>query len=282
MFAIEKLLRAILALVLLSAAALPAFAEAPLRLAIVNTPVMSGLIDDLVADYKATGGGDVSIYGGSDVFEKARAGEADLVIAHYGKAEVEQFVLEGYGAWPRTVFSNQLAIIGPASDPAGIRGLTSGAEALKKIASAKAPFAVNALPGIGYASDILWLQAGSPEKGSWLLDPGVAKGQAMKFAEEKGAYTIWGAIPFLRFKAKHDSKLELLVTGDPLFQRIMAAVAVEPAKIPGANKAAAEKFVRYLLSVRAQARIAKFRTPDSDAQLWWPAARHNANEWPDD
>lgn len=282
MFAIARPLRELLACVLLCAVALPAFAEAPLRLAIVNTPVMSGLIDDLVADYKATGGGDVSIYGGSDVFEKARAGEADLVIAHYGKADVERFVLDGYGAWPKTVFSNQLAIIGPASDPAGIRGLTSGSEALKKIAAAKTPFAVNALPGIGYASDILWLRAGSPAKGDWFLNPGVAKGQAMKFAEEKGAYTIWGAIPFLRFKAKHDSKLELLVTGDPLFQRIMAAVAVQPAKIPGANKTAAEQFVSYLLSVRAQALIAAFRTPGSDAQLWWPAARHNANEGLDD
>jgi tungstate transport system substrate-binding protein len=253
-------------------------ADGPLRLAVVNTPKISGLIDDLVSDYKATGGGDVAVYGGSDVFEKAREGQADLVIAHYGKSEVEQFVLDGYGAWPRTVFSNQLAIIGPQSDPAGIRGLTSGAEAIKKIAAARAPFAVNALPGITYVTDILWLQAGSPEKGDWVLDPGLAKGQAMKFAEEKGAYTIWGAIPFLRFTEKHASALELLVTADPLFQRIMAAVVVQRSKVPGAQTEAATKFVDYLLSSRAQARIAAYRSPGADMQLWWPAARHNPTE----
>ena len=206
---------------------LQAHAGEILRLAVVNTPKFSGLMDDLIADFKATGGGEVSVYGGNDVFEKARAGEADLVIAHWGKSEVERFVLDGFGSWPRMVFSNQMAIVGPASDPAGIRGLKSAAEAFKKIAAAKAPFAVNALPGITYASDVLWLMAGSPAKGDWLLDPGVAKGQAMKFAEEKGAYTIWGALPFLRFKEKNASTMELMVTADPLLQRVMAAIVVQ-------------------------------------------------------
>ena len=268
----------ILALLISLLEASAAYADEPLRLAIVNTPKISGLIDDLVANYKASGGGDVVVYGGSDVFEKAREGQADLVIAHYGKADVESFVLEGYGSWPRMVFSNQLAIIGPKADPAGIRGLTSGAEAIRKIAAAKSPFAVNALPGVTYLTDILWLQAGSPDKGDWVLDPGVAKGQAMKFAEEKGAYTIWGAIPFLRFKEKHASTMELLVTDDPLFQRVMAAIVVQPGKVPGAQSERAVKFVDYLLSSRAQARIASYRSPGVDQQLWWPAARHNPTE----
>jgi tungstate transport system substrate-binding protein len=253
-----------------------------LRLAVVNTPKFSGLIDDLIADFKAAGGGEVTVYGGSDVFEKARAGEADLVIAHWGKAEVERFVLDGYGSWPRMVFSNQLAIVGPASDPAGIRGLTDAAEALKKIASVKAPFAVNAIPGITYASDILWRAAGSPEKGGWLLDPGVAKGQALKFAEEKGAYTIWGALPFLRFKAKHASTLELMVTADPFLQRVMAAIAVNPDKVPGVKAKLADAFVAYLTSPRGQARISAFRSHGVEAQLWWPAGRHNATQGSED
>jgi ABC-type tungstate transport system permease subunit len=100
----------------------------------------------------------------------------------------------------------------------------------------------------------------------------------MKFAQEKGAYTIWGAIPFLRFKEKHASTLDLLVTADPLFQRIMAAIVVQPGKVPGANAADAEKFVAYLLTANAQTRIAAYRAPGSSTQLWWPAARHNANE----
>jgi len=259
-------------------AVLPASAGDALRLAIVNTPKISGLIDDLVADYRVSGGGDVTVYGGNDVYDKARAGEADLVISHYGKAEVERFVLDGFGAWPRMVFANQLAIVGPKSDPAGIRGLTSAAEALRKIAAAQAPFAVNALPGVAYLSEILWLQAGSPAKGAWYLDPGVAKGQAMTFAERSQAYSIWGAIPFQRFKEKHASQLELMVTADPLLQRVMAAVVVKAEKVPGVDTQGAQAFVSYLLSARGQARIAAFRSPGSDAQLWWPAGRNNSSE----
>ena len=249
-----------------------------LRLAVVNTPKFSGFMDDLIADFKATGGGEVSVYGGNDVFEKARAGEADLVIAHWGKSEVERFVLDGFGSWPRMVFSNQMAIVGPASDPAGIRGLKSAAEAFKKIAAAKALFAVNALPGVTYASDVLWLMAGSPAKGGWVLDPGIAKGQAMRFAEEKGAYTIWGALPFLRFKENNASTMELMVTADPLLQRVMAAIVVRSDKVSGVNPKAAEAFVAYLISPRGQARISAFRSHGVDAQLWWPAGRHNAGE----
>jgi ABC-type tungstate transport system permease subunit len=89
---------------------------------------------------------------------------------------------------------------------------------------------------------------------------------------------MWGAIPFLRFKEKHASTLELLVTGDPLFQRIMAAIVVQPTKVPGAQAERAVKFVDYLLSSRAQARIASYRPQGVEHQLWWPAARHNPTE----
>jgi sulfur relay protein TusB/DsrH len=81
----------------------------------------------------------------------------------------------------------------------------------------------------------LWEAAGQPEKGGWYLNPGVAKGQAMQAAESNGAYTVWGALPFLRFKDKHSSELEILLTADPILQRVMVAIVVNPLKIQGAN-----------------------------------------------
>jgi tungstate transport system substrate-binding protein len=271
-------LRAALA-ALISLLALPTLAETrPIRIAVVNTPAFSGLMDELIADFKASGGRDVEVYGGNDVYERARSGEADLVISHYGKEEVERFVLDGFGAWPQMVFSNQLAIIGPAADPAKIRGLTSAAEALKRIADAKAPFSVNGLPGVGYLSDILWQLAGSPEKGAWYLDGGVAKGKAMKYAEANQAYTIWGALPFLRFKEKNGSQMELLVTADPLLQRVMASIVINKDKVPGADPEAGKVFQDYLLTTRAQAKIAAFRSPAAPMQLWWPIGRSNARD----
>lgn len=253
-------------------------APKPVRLAIVNTPKMSGLIDKLAADFESKHGIKIEIYSGSDVYEHARSGQTDLVISHYGKAGAEPFVLEGFGLWPKTVFSNQLVVVGPKSDPAGIKGMTNASEAFARIASTRSPFAVNALHGIAYISDLFWQEAGSPPKGDWYLDPGVAKGQAMKFAEEKQAYTVWGALPFMRFKEKHASGLEIMVSKDPSLQRVMVAIVVNPQKVPTANREGAEAFTNFLLTPETQAMIAAFRSAGSDLQFWWPAGRHNSTE----
>lgn len=248
------------------------------RIATVNTPQFSGLMEALAADFTAKHGIHIEINGGRDVYERARAGQADVVISHYGKSEVERFVLDGYGTWPRLVFSNQAVIAGPKSDPAKIAGLTSASEALRRIANAHAPFVANAIPGMQYMFDLAWQQAGRPSKDGWLIETDESKGRAVKLAEDKQAYVMWGAFPFLRFKEKHESQLEILVSADPILQRVMAAIVVKPEKVAGVNAQGAEQFVRYLLAAETQAKIAAFRSLGGDLQLWWPAARNNAIE----
>lgn len=248
----------------------------PVRLAVVLAPSFSGLMTDLIADFKSQGGPDVEVVAGIDIYDRARAGAADIVISHYGFSEVERFVQEGYGRWPRTVFSNQMVIIGPKADPAHIRGAPSAADAFQRIANARAPFVANALPAVMHLTDYLWERAGRPAKGDWYLDDGTSKGQAIKLADERGAYVIWGAPPFLQFLDKHASSLDILVASDPIFQRAMCTIVVDPGKVQGVNLEGAEDFQRYLLSSRAQARVAAFRAPNKpDLQLWWPAALHN-------
>lgn len=246
------------------------------RLAVVNTPQFSGLIDALVSEFKSQSGYDVQVYSGSDVYDRARAGEADIVISHYGKAPVERFVLDGYGLWPRMVFSNQLAIIGPKSDPAHIRGLSSAAEAFAQISKVKAPFVANDLAGIRYFTDMLWERAGRPDKTGWFMELGVSKGQAVAAAEERQGYVIFGAYPFLfRYKQKRQSDMEIMVASDPLLQRVMASVIVNAAKVSGVNTEGANALQSFLLEPKTQAKIAAFRSPGSDIQLWWPAGRNN-------
>ncbi len=285
MLAISRRLVGLAALALASGWTAPAIGEPDLktvRLAVVNTPHFSGLMESLLKDFEATSGLKVTVYSGNDVYEHARAGGADIVISHYGKAEVESFVLEGFGLWPRTVFSNQLAIIGPDTDPAKIKGLSSAVEAVRRIAQTQSPFAVNELHGVTYLTDILWEAAGQKDKGPWYLQDGVAKGKAMKFADAKQAYTVWGAMPFLRWKSKHSSNLVLLVTADSMLQRVMATVRVNPAKFPDVNATGAEALEKYLLTPRAQAKVAAFRMSGSDEQLWWPAGRNNSADGMDE
>lgn len=258
-----------------SAAEITAVNSKVIRLAVVNTPQFSGLIDFLLEDFKKTTGLSVEVHGGDDVYERARAGKADIVISHYGKREVKRFVLDGFGTWPEIVFSNQAALIGPKSDPANIRGLSRVSLALTRIAKTKSPFIANAIPGVAYLSNIAWDSAGRSRKGAWYLDTGVARAQAIRLAEKKQGYVIWGAYPFLRYKRRHDSTLEILISGDPLLQRIMAIVLVNPKKISGVNFKGAARLRDYLLSPRTQAKIAAFRSPGSDRQLWWPGGRNN-------
>jgi len=250
--------------------------ENVVRLAVVNTPQFSGLLDSLLPEFERQTGIKVDVYSGSDVYRRARTGHADLVISHYGKKGVERFAMDGFGAWPRIVFANQAVLIGHRSDPAKVRGLTSVAEALERIAALKAPFVHNNIPGIDYLTEIALESAGQPDRAGWFIDDGHAKVAAILLAEEKKGYVIWGAFPFLRFDSERaSSELEILVAEDPSLQRIMAAIVVKPDKVPGVNADGAQALVDYLLSPPVQAKIAAFRPPGSDRQLWWPAGRNN-------
>jgi len=147
---------------------------------------------------------------------------------------------------------------------------------MARIAAAKAPFIHNDLAGVGYLTEIALETIGQPDRTGWFIDSGHVKEAAIRLAEEKKGYVIWGAFPALRFNEQRDeSTLEILVSDDPALQRVMAAVIVNPEKVPGVNTRGAEALLAYLLSPRTQARIAAFRTPGSDRQLWWPAGRDN-------
>src|SRR5207302_33310 len=96
----------------------------------VPTAVEGGLLPILLADFeKATGTKTELIVAAKDVYELARNSGCDMILSHYGHKQAEAFVQEGFGEWPRTVFSNQSAIVGPPSDPAGIRGMGDAYEA---------------------------------------------------------------------------------------------------------------------------------------------------------
>jgi tungstate transport system substrate-binding protein len=215
------------------------------------------------------------VYTGNDPFAVARDRKADLVIAHYGHEGVAPFVTAGFGLWPHPVFANQIALLGPPSDPAHIRGLTDAAEAFKRIASSRSRFVVNNSAGNRYVEDIIWTRAGDPAKGEWYVNRNSQGPQAARDAAKEGAYTLWGVPPFLRLKRQSPLGLEPLVTADPIFQRIMVAIVVNPQKVSGVNEGGASAFQTFLLAPSTQARISAFRYPDLNQQVWWPAGRHN-------
>jgi tungstate transport system substrate-binding protein len=251
-------------------------APSQVRLALVNVP--DDLVKTLLADFKKQSGYDAEIvYTGNDPFSEARNGKADLVISHFGHEGVEAFISAGLGLWPHPVFANQMALLGPANDPARIRGLSDATEAFRKIAGAKSPFLANNNAGTRYLEEILWISAGQPAKGDWYIHSTLQGRNAVQEASSKGAYVLWGLAPFLRMKRETPLKLEALVTADSIFQRIMVSIVVNSEKISGINTKGAAAFQEYLISPATQAKVRAFRYPDFSQQAWWPSGRHNSS-----
>ena len=249
------------------------------RLALVNVP--DEVLRPLLPLFREQQGTAASIvYTGNDPFGVGRAGEADLVIAHFGSPGVEPFVIGRHGLWPQAVFANQMALLGPSSDPAGVRGLRSTAEAFRRIAATKSRYVANASAGAKYLEEIATAGTDVALR-SQLTNPGALENAAaVRLAAERRAYVLWGVPPFLRLKRQQSIEqpldLEPLVVADPMLQRMMVAIVVNPATIKGVNAAGAKAFQDFLLSPAIQARIAAFRYPDFDQQVWWPAGRHNS------
>src|SRR5229473_2667737 len=230
------------------------------RLEVVRVAEQSGLLAELLPDFEALSGYRVQVHSSTtDVFQRARSGEADLVISHYGFDEVERFVQGGFGFWPRLLFSNQAAILGPPDDPAQIR----------------APFVTNDLAVLTYLTDILWEGAGRPDRTGWYFDLGLSDQAAVLAASDRGAYTLWGVDPFVRFVAGYPLQEEMLCVGDPILQRTMSSVVVNPETVKGVNVEGARALERYLLLPATQARIRTFRYEGYDPAFWWPAGLQN-------
>lgn len=246
-----------------------------IRVASVPTAVEGNLLPTLLGAFQQDSPYEVELSSHEDVYELARTGHVDLAISHYGHRGAEGFVMGGLGEWPRTLFSNQMALLGPAADPAKIRGLEDAGDAFRRIAAAKAPFVVNHIDGVRYLTEVLWHSAGRPDRGGWYFDEGMRKGDAVRHAAERGAYTFWGLTPFLRLQSEGRVDLEPLVLNDPLLQRMLVSIVVKPAPGIAVNDAGARALQSYLLSPATQARIREVRYPGTEAAQWVPGGRHN-------
>ena len=173
----------------------------------------------------------------------------------------------------------------PQSDPGASRGDYSVYKAaFRRIARARAPFVVNNSATEKYLADVLWQAADRPDRADWYRDKGLRNQAQTKDAieaavKEKG-YTLWGLVPFLKYRQAHpDCGMKALVTDDPLFQRLMVTVVVRPEKVKGVNAEGARALERFLIAPQTQARIRAFRVPGFDGQVWWPAGRNNSGDF---
>ena len=249
-----------------------------IRLLVVNTPDV--LLDALLPQFEKETGCAVTMTSTDAVFDVARAGQADMVIAHYGHSGTQAFVTEGLGLWPRAVFANKAAIFGPTNDPAGVGDAPDAPEAFRRIAETRAPFVVNNAVSEKYLAKILWEAVGRPDRKGWYLDDGLRDRDAVDYALTIGGYVLWGLVPGLRYKLEDPKRdIAALSSSDALFDRGMVSVKVDPQAFEGINADGAVALERFLVGSEAQARIRNFRGLDYPGQMWVPTGRNNSADF---
>ena len=259
-------------LALLLAAPAPA-AEPSLILATTTSTQDSGLLDDLLPRFeKATGVTVKTIAVGSgEALAMGRRGDADVLLVH-SKAAEDEFMAEGHGALRLDVMYNDFVLVGPPSDPAGIKGLPI-VDAMKRIAEKGAAFASRDDRSGTHARELdLWKRAGiTPAGKPWYVATGQGMGETARIASEKRAYTLADRGTFLALRASLD--LAILVEGSPDLRNSYRVIVVSPEKHPKARAAEARRFAEWLVSPETQRAIGAFGKERFGQALFVPDAK---------
>jgi tungstate transport system substrate-binding protein len=235
----------------------------------------SGLFGHILPLFKAKTGIDVKVVaqGTGQALDTGRRGDADVVFVH-AKAQEEKFVADGFGVKRYPVMYNDFVLIGPKSDPAGIKGMTDVAQALKAIKSRGTPFISRGdRSGTHIAELDLWKAAGidiGKEKGPWYKEIGQGMGAALNTASAANAYVLADRGTWLSFKNRGD--LDILVAGDQRLFNQYGVILVNPARHPHVKQGLGQAFIDWLVSPEGQRAIADYKV--GGEQLFYP----NAND----
>jgi tungstate transport system substrate-binding protein len=259
----------------------PAAAQAPSRVVILSTTTStqdSGLLDVLVPMFeRATGYSLKTIsVGTGQALALAARGEADVTLAHAPALE-KKYVAEGKLRHRRLAMSNDFVLVGPADDPAGIRGLPSAAEALRRVAAARARFVSRGdRSGTHLLELALWRAAGVEPKGAWYLEAGQGMGQTLGLADDRRAYTLADRATHLAFQRR--VALPILVERDRPLQNLYSVLEVNPANGPRVNAAGGAAFAQFIVAPEAQAVIRTFGVDRFGQPLFVPIAGRMEDE----
>jgi tungstate transport system substrate-binding protein len=240
-------------------------------------PIDSGIVDLLENEFEKETGIRVRHVGAGTgaALEIAQKGNVDLVLVH-AKSLEEKFVKEGFGTERIDLMYNDFVIVGPSSDPAGIKGMRQATEALKKISEKGATFVTRGdRSGTHVAEMQLWEKAGIKPSGSWyvIYEKG-AEGNVptLRYTDQKEAYTVIDRATALSLKDQ--IKLVVLVEKDEVLLNYISLIPVNPQKFTRANYGDVMVFVKWLTSPeKGQKVITDFGKDKYGSPLFFPNSK---------
>ncbi|MEM6586934.1 MAG: substrate-binding domain-containing protein [Pseudomonadota bacterium] len=230
-----------------------------LRLAVTTSFHNSGLADILLPEIKSDTGIDLQllVVGTGQAMKLGRAGDVDGILVHAKEAEIA-FLKSGYGTHRREIMYNDFVLIGPEADVAKVASADTAADALVKIADAKADFISRGDDSGTHKAELrLWTKAGITPQGTWYKSVGAGMGAALNTASGLGSYILTDRASWLNFGNKGD--LALLFEGDPALFNQYSLIRINAARHPHVKADLVAKLEGWLTSERAEQVINGYR-----------------------
>jgi len=235
-------------------------AEERLRMSTTTSTENSGLLKVLLPPFEQQNNCkvDVIAVGTGKSLKIGESGDSDIVFVHARTLE-DKFVADGFGVNRKDVMYNDFVILGPADDPAGVKGSKTTAEALARVAAKQASFISRGdESGTHVKEKELWKAAGVKPAGAWYVEAGQGMGEVIIMATEKRAYTLADRGTYNAFK-KAKTDLKIIFEGEQGLFNPYGIIAVNPAKHPHVKYDLAMKFIDYITGAEGQKIIADYR-----------------------
>jgi len=232
----------------------------------------SGLLDELIPIFEQKSGYLIKTVavGTGEALRMGEQGNADVLLVHSPHAE-KTLMEKGFGAERWLVMHNDFVIVGPTSDPAGIKGTATAEAAFQKIGSAQAVFISRGDDSGTHKMELkLWEKAALTPEGDWYQESGQGMGATLTIASEKQAYTLTDRATYLA--TKNSLQLEILVEGDTALLNVYHVIVVNPEKWPKMNLPGAQAFAQFLVDPETQDLIGKFGVEKFGQPLFYPDA----------
>lgn len=252
--------------------AAPTAAPQTIKLATTTSVYDTGLLDSILAPFKQENNVEIQILskGSGEAIKLGETGDVDVLVVHSPAAE-QKFIDDGHG-WNRTQFAhNYFVIVGPANDPAGIKG-TNATQAFKKIYDNQSTFVSRGdTSGTAAKETELWNKTGIAKPSNatmtWYKSTGLGMADTLRMADQLQGYTLSDKGTYL--KNQKNMSLVILMEDDPNMINKYSIIAVNQTEHPSVNYNVTSKLIEYFKSPQTQAMIDSYGKENYGQQLFY-------------